>query len=97
MNEIPNHTEHGLFVDETALLTSSNTISSLISRLQQSIDEFKSWCKAWKLKLQPTKTELIHFSVHPRKKCKNPLEVKVGQPKWNPNLEFTKFEFSMKF
>jgi hypothetical protein len=46
MNEIPNHTEHGLFVDETALLTSSNTISSLISRLQQSIDEFKSWCKA---------------------------------------------------
>jgi hypothetical protein len=46
MNGIPNHTEHDLFADETALLTSSNIISSLISRLQQSIDEFQSWCKA---------------------------------------------------
>jgi len=77
MNGIPPHTEHGLFADDTALWTSSNTLSSLVSRLQQSIDEFQSWCKSWKLKLQPTKTELIHFSLHPRKKYKNPVTVKV--------------------
>ncbi|CAF2700723.1 unnamed protein product [Rotaria sp. Silwood2] len=31
---------------------------------------------AWKLKLQPTKTELIHYSPHPRKKYKNPVSIK---------------------
>jgi len=25
------------------------------------------------------------------------LVQKLGQPKWAPNLEFTKFEFSVKF
>ena len=29
------------------------------------------------LRLQPTKTELIHFSIHPRKKYKHPVQVKV--------------------
>ena len=77
MNEIPTHTEHGLFADDTALWTSGNTMTILTSRLQQSIDAFESWCKSWKLKLQPTKTELIHFSLHPRKKYKHPVEVKV--------------------
>ncbi|CAF4752252.1 unnamed protein product, partial [Rotaria sp. Silwood2] len=62
MNAIPEHTEHGLFADDTALWTSSNTTTSLSSRLQQSIDAFQSWCKSWKLKLQPTKTELVHFT-----------------------------------
>ncbi|CAF1690555.1 unnamed protein product [Adineta ricciae] len=70
MNGIPTHTEHGLFADDTALWTSGHTLTSLRSRLQKSIDAFESWCKSWKLKLQPTKTELIHFSLHPRKKYK---------------------------
>ena len=77
MNGIPNHTEHGLFADDTALWTGSNSTSSVRSRLQQSIDEFVRWCKAWKLKLQPTKTEFIHFSPHPRKKYKNPVSIEV--------------------
>ncbi|CAF3890019.1 unnamed protein product, partial [Rotaria sp. Silwood1] len=42
MNAIPDHTEHGLFADDTALWTSSNTTTSLNSRLQQSIDAFES-------------------------------------------------------
>jgi len=70
MNDIPPHTEHGLFADDTALWTSGHTLKNLSSRLQQSIDAFESWCNSWKLKLQPTKTELIHFSLHPRKKYK---------------------------
>ena len=77
MNDIPPHTEHGLFADDTALWTTSNTLTSLTQRLQQSIDAFESWCKSWKLKLQPTKTEMIHFRLHPRKKYKHPVEVKV--------------------
>ncbi|CAF2062222.1 unnamed protein product [Rotaria magnacalcarata] len=67
MNGIPQHTEYGLFADNTALWTSSNTITSLSSKLQQSVDEFQSWCKSWKLKLQPTKTKLIYFTIHPQK------------------------------
>ncbi|CAF4880760.1 unnamed protein product, partial [Rotaria sp. Silwood2] len=60
MNGIPEHTEHGLFADDTTLWTSSNTTTSLSSRLQQSIDAFQSWCKSWKLKLQPTKPQLSY-------------------------------------
>ncbi|CAF1471154.1 unnamed protein product [Adineta ricciae] len=77
MNDIPPHTEHGLFADDTALWTTSNTLTSLTQRLQQSIDAFESWCKSWKLKLHPTKTEMIHFRLHSRKKYKHPVEVKV--------------------
>ncbi|CAF4275049.1 unnamed protein product [Rotaria sp. Silwood2] len=77
MNGIPEHTEHGLFADDTALWTSSNTTTSLSFRLQQSIDAFQSWCNSWKLKLQPSKTELVHFTIHPRRKFKNPISVKI--------------------
>ncbi|CAF2986948.1 unnamed protein product, partial [Rotaria sp. Silwood2] len=85
MNAIPEHTEHGLFADDTALWTSSNTTTSLSSRLQQSIDAFQSWCKSWKLKLQPTKTELVHFTVHPRKKYKNSVTVKLDDINIKPS------------
>jgi hypothetical protein len=68
MNDIPDHTEHGLLIaDDTALWSSSNTTSNLTSRMQQSVVAFESWCRSWKLKLQPSKTELIHFNVHPRR------------------------------
>ena len=90
MNGIPTHTEHGLFADDTALWTSGNTPTSLSSRLQQAIDEFERWCKSWKLKLQPTKTELIHFSYHPRKQYKHPVEVRVDNVIIQP-LESTRY------
>jgi len=90
MNDIPPHTEHGLFADDTALWTSGHTLKNLTARLQQSIDAFESWCKSWKLKLQPTKTELIHFSLHPRKKYKNPVIVKVENTTIKP-LEHTRY------
>jgi exonuclease III len=90
MNGIPNHTEHGLFADDTTLWTSSNTTSSLRSRLQHSIEEFQRWCKAWKLKLQPTKTELIHFSPHPRKKYKNPVLIEIEDTTIKP-LDSTRY------
>ncbi|CAM4774880.1 unnamed protein product [Rotaria magnacalcarata] len=41
MNDIPTHTEYGLFADDTALWTSSNTMTYLSSRLQQSVDAFE--------------------------------------------------------
>ncbi|CAF1418063.1 unnamed protein product [Adineta ricciae] len=90
MNDIPPHTEHGLFADDTALWTSSNTLTSLSQRLQQSIDAFESWCKSWKLKLQPTKTEMIHFRLHPRKKYKHPVEAKVENTTIKP-LDATRY------
>ncbi|CAF4400003.1 unnamed protein product [Rotaria sp. Silwood2] len=43
MNGLPEHTQYGLFADDTALWTSSNTTSSLSSRLQQASDAFQSW------------------------------------------------------
>ncbi|CAF3317383.1 unnamed protein product [Rotaria socialis] len=77
MNSIHQHTEHGLFADDTALWASSNTITNLKNRLQSSTNEFQNWCNAWKLTIQPSKTELLHFSPHPRKKYKNELEIET--------------------
>jgi exonuclease III len=84
MNGIPQHTEHGLFADDTALWTSSTLITCLSARLQESIDAFESWCKSWKLKLQPTKTEMIHFRLHPRKRYAHQLEIKVDNTTIEP-------------
>jgi hypothetical protein len=40
--------------------------------------------------LQPTKTELIHFSIHPRKKYKHPIEVKIENTIIKP-LDYTRY------
>jgi hypothetical protein len=84
MNGIPPHIEHGLFADDTALWTPSNRTSQLTARLQESTDEFQRWCNAWKLKLQPTKTEMIYFSPHPRKKYKHPVVIQIEQSTIQP-------------
>jgi hypothetical protein len=49
MSSIPQHTEHGLYADDTALWTASSQIKSLTQRLQQSVETFESWCRSWKL------------------------------------------------
>ena len=85
MNNMPQHTEHGLFADDTALWTSSNTTSNLNVRLQQSVAAFEKWCGCWKLKLQPTKTELLHFNVHPRRKYKYEVKVQVNDTTIKPS------------
>jgi hypothetical protein len=78
MNSIPFGVDYGLFADDTAIFTSSNTTSTVRNRLQESINEFEKWCSSWKLVIQPTKTELIHFSPHPRKKYPNPVHLRVS-------------------
>ncbi|CAF4420196.1 unnamed protein product, partial [Adineta steineri] len=40
MNSISSHVVYGLFADDTAIFTSSNTTSRVRDRLQESIDQF---------------------------------------------------------
>jgi hypothetical protein len=84
MNSIEDQTQYGLFADDTALWTGSNTIKSLKQRLQKSANEFYSWCTSWKLQIQPVKTELIYFSPHPRKKYKNKMSIIVEETEIKP-------------
>ena len=84
MNGIPKHTEHGLFADDTALWTASQILSKLNATLQIAINEFEKWCQSWHLKLQPAKTELIHFSLHPNRKYPNPVQVTVSNTMIHP-------------
>ncbi|CAF4249483.1 unnamed protein product [Rotaria sp. Silwood2] len=77
MNSISQHTQNGLFADDTALWSSSNTITNLNHRLQASVNEFYKWCNTWKLTIQPTKTEMLYFSPHPRKKYKKKIAIQV--------------------
>jgi hypothetical protein len=45
-NSLPQHTEYGLFADDTALWAASNTITNLKNRLQLSVNEFYTWCNS---------------------------------------------------
>lgn len=74
---IPTHTHANLFADDTSIWSDSNTITNLRSRLQDSVNRFVGWCKRWKLQVQPTKTKLVHFSNHPRRKLKTPLTITI--------------------
>ncbi|CAF0876308.1 unnamed protein product [Didymodactylos carnosus] len=78
MSQTPEHTQYGLFADDTALWAACNITSGMNRRIHESVDAFQRWCTSWKLSLQPTKTEMIHFSPHPRKKYKYPMFVVVG-------------------
>ena len=84
MNSIHQHTQHGLFADDTALWSTSNTVKNLKKRLQSSVNEFYKWCEAWKLEIQPAKTELLYFSPHPRKRYRLKLEMMVNGVKITP-------------
>ncbi len=44
MNSIDHHTKYGLFADDTAMWSSSNTITNFKHRLQSSVDESHRWC-----------------------------------------------------
>ena len=77
MNSISQHTENGLFADDTALWSASNTITNINHHLQASVNEFYKWCNTWKLTIQPTKTEMLYFSPHPRKKYKKKIAIQV--------------------
>ena len=46
MNSLPNHTEYGLFANNTALWTSSNTTTNLSNRLQSSINDFQKMVRS---------------------------------------------------
>ncbi|CAF4095234.1 unnamed protein product [Adineta steineri] len=46
MNNIEDHTQYGLFADDTALWAGSNTIKSLRRRLQTSANEFNRWFRS---------------------------------------------------
>jgi hypothetical protein len=61
MNATPFGVDYGLYADDTAIFTSSNTTSRVRDRLQESIEGFEKWCASWKLIIQPSKTELVQF------------------------------------
>ena len=86
MNSIPLSVDYGLFADDTAILTSSNTTSIVRNRLQESLEGFEKWCASWKLIIQPGKTELLHFSPHPRKKYLNPIHLQVSNINIQPTI-----------
>jgi hypothetical protein len=39
---------------------------------------FEKCCSLWKLTIQPVKSELLYFCPHLQKKCKNKIEIEVG-------------------
>ena len=77
LTTIPTYTHANLFADDTCIWSDSNTITNLRMRLQESVDLFVGWCNRWKLQVQPTKTKLVHFSNHPRRKQKTPLTITI--------------------
>jgi len=76
------------FADDTAFLALGKTIKQINTSLQTTIDAFMQWCKTWRLKLNPTKTQSIVF-IPPRKRSrvhKNPerLDIHVNNIRLRP-------------
>lgn len=81
VNDIPKHnqTQIALFADDTALIAQSTKKQQANIYLQKHIDQLEDYYDKWKIKVNPTKTKLVHFSVKrdtPNNKIKfNNIEV----------------------
>ena len=50
------------FADDTGIWSSGKDTLSTATRIQNSLNELEKWCKKWRVKLSPTKTNVILFS-----------------------------------
>ena len=72
------------FLQMIQLYGAHRTLKNLEKRLQASVNEFYKWCEAWKLEIQRTKTEILYFSPHRRKRYRHKLEMKANGVKITP-------------
>ena len=67
-----------LYADDTVIYTASSSSNKAARKLQPSLNQFSTWCKANKLSLNATKTKLVVFGTrHKVKKARN-VVVKIG-------------------
>jgi hypothetical protein len=59
------------YADDTSILLSASTYTSLVHNSRAAVDLFNQWCGNCKLKLNMQKTKVIHFSH--KKICESPL------------------------
>lgn len=64
ISDIPknNNTMIAMYADDTALLTSSRRICTIISRLQMHLTELENWFDLWRIQVNPEKTQAIIFT-----------------------------------
>ena len=69
------------FADNIALWSyGRNTIMSE-SKIQKHLDKISKWCNVWRIKLNPLKTKVLHFSKrkHPLLECNIKMDSKQNK------------------
>lgn len=82
-NDIPipkNSVQLSLFADDTALYVQGQRMSSIIPKLQTSVNELAEWFKKWRIDVNPDKSSAIRFDVKRRNKLDDPPVRMQGTP-----------------
>ena len=56
------------FADDVALWGTSNSPTLNLKRLQETLQKIEAWCCLWRVKINPTKSNLVHFNKIPSRK-----------------------------
>ena len=85
-NILPANTVNCLFADDVSILSSDTDRSKAEAAVQAAVDIVTDWCKAWKLNLNASKSEVSFFSSWTREANHEPVIIINNAPiKYNPN------------
>ena len=59
MSQLPPHISLYQYADDTAFLTTGNTIHAINTTLQPAVNAFTHWCTKWKLTINAQKTQAL--------------------------------------
>lgn len=75
VNDIPSYPNSSVkvsqFADDIALWAASSNSNWNIRHIQNYLNKFETWCGLWRIKINPIKSNLIHFNKNPRKQVSN--------------------------
>ncbi|KAL4084539.1 hypothetical protein QTP88_027487 [Uroleucon formosanum] len=89
ISDIPQtpRTNIALFVDDTTIFAESRNIEAIIENLQNHLNILSSWCKNWKISINPSKSASIMFSLR-RNRTPSSLNFNNAPIPWKPTVKY---------
>lgn len=76
----------GLYADDAILFRHSLNLRLNSKHLQQQLLLILTWCRTWKISVNPSKCEAIHFTE--KRKFPQPLQIDDHQLPWKPKVKY---------
>ncbi|KAL4085157.1 hypothetical protein QTP88_027450 [Uroleucon formosanum] len=89
ISDIPQtpRTNIALFADDTTIFAESRNIEAIIENLQNHLNILSSWCKNWKISINPLKSASIMFSLR-RNRTPSSLNFNNAPIPWKPTVKY---------